>query len=68
MRIERENDDEFRLDYLAFDCNHHGFGDHINNALTIGVTVVLETLSFTATSSSTSTTNNLVVTTVIHSI
>ncbi|MBA2943950.1 DUF4183 domain-containing protein [Paenibacillus sp. CGMCC 1.16610] len=40
----------------------------INNALTIGVTVVLETLSFTATSSSTSTTNNLVVTTLIHSI
>lgn len=38
----------------------------INNALTIGATVVLETISFTASSSSTSTTSNLVVTTTIH--
>ncbi|MZQ85083.1 DUF4183 domain-containing protein [Paenibacillus sp. 5J-6] len=40
----------------------------ITNSLTIGATVVLETLSFTATSTSTSTTSNLVVTTVIHSV
>lgn len=40
----------------------------ITNSLTIGATVVLETLSFTATSTSSSTTNNLVVTTVIHSV
>ncbi|OCT11844.1 hypothetical protein A8709_28675 [Paenibacillus pectinilyticus] len=38
----------------------------ISNSLTIGVTVLLETLSFTASSTSTSTTNNLVVTTTIH--